>query len=126
MFYENYEVEAILKTVAKAVFIIEVIASIIVCLAFVSDEEYLKAFISIFAGIVVSYVSNIVIFAFGEAIELLRQIKDNSKNLVKESAAKEEKKKQQTNKPTHSWRCNTCGRMISEDVCPYCAEKFNL
>lgn len=125
MFYDNYEVEAILKTVAKAVFIIEVIASIIVCLAFVSDEEYLKAFISIFAGIVVSYVSNIVIFAFGETIELLRQIKDNSKNLVKESAAKEEKK-QHTNNPTHSWRCNTCGRMISEDVCPYCAEKFNL
>lgn len=125
MFYDNYEVEAILKTVAKAVFIIEVIASIIVCLAFISDDEGLYAFLSILIGPIVAYISNITIYAFGETIELLRQIKDNSKNLVKESAAKEEKK-QHTNNPTHSWRCNTCGRMISEDVCPYCAEKFNL
>lgn len=111
-----------IKTVAKVVCWIGIIASVIVgFIMLVQDEDTaLAGILTMIFGSLGSWVGSFITYGFGQLVE-------NSDILVKQSNQVPSKSNlsssvsgstQQTGK--HQWRCNGCGNMISEEICPIC------
>jgi len=111
-----------IKTVAKVVCWIGIIASVIVgFIMLVQDEDTaLAGILTMIFGSLGSWVGSFITYGFGQLVE-------NSDILVKQSNQVPSKSNlsssvsgstQQTGK--HQWRCNVCGNMISEEICPIC------
>lgn len=111
-----------IKTVAKVVCWIGIIASVIVgFIMLVQDEDTaLAGILTMIFGSLGSWVGSFITYGFGQLVE-------NSDILVKQSNQVPSKSNlsssvsgstQQTSK--HQWRCNGCGNMISEEICPIC------
>ena len=145
--YENIGVK--IKGLAKAIFIVEAIASVITGIALWIDTEEGWCALILFCGPILAWVSSWLIYGFGEIIDKLREIELNtrggqSKIKIKETAEKAEKeevehmqreriesilKKQNTkvisNAPSTK-RCPNCGENISSSVCDMCGKSNNL
>lgn len=112
-----------IKTLAQVICWIGIIASVIIgFVLMVQDED--TAFIGILTmilGSLGSWIGSFMTYGFGQLIE-------NSDILV-EQGNKIPEKPNNTNsnafvnsveKPKHQWRCEGCGNMISENICPIC------
>lgn len=135
MFRKDIAIEDLIKMVAKIAFCLEAIILLIIGVVLIFDEAELITLAGIAIGAVSAYVVNLALFGLGELIELMRDIKSNTKHIkdnktntiysnvksddadtleIKESMVNEVKKQ------SHIWRCSNCGQMISGDSCPFC------
>ena len=107
-----------IKTVAKVFTCIGMFAFSITGLIItqVNEEAPFIGLLIIVFGCLGSWLASLTLYGFGQLIE-------NSDILV------EQGKRQQTNHNNiyttnnttkHQWRCNSCGNMISEEICPVC------
>lgn len=111
-----------IKTLAKVICWLGIIASVIIgFVLMVQDED--TAFVGILImilGSLGSWISSFMTYGFGQLIE-------NSDILVKQGNKIPENQNNTGNTystPTqaakHQWRCDGCGNMISESICPIC------
>ena len=119
-----------IKTLAKVVCWIGIIACIItgIVLIAMDEDSILVGILTAVVGPLLSWVSSFVLYGFGQLVE-------NSDTLVQQNRTHHANKgenfgntsniKQVTVSPTesqHKWRCNSCGEMISSSPCPYCGK----
>lgn len=134
MFRKDFAIEDLIKMVAKIAFCLETIILLIIGLLLIFDEAEFITLAGIAIGAVSAYIANLALFGLGELIELMRDIKSNTKHIqnnrtkpvysnvksdpdtieVKDSTANDLKNQ------SHIWRCSNCGQMISGDSCPFC------
>lgn len=112
-----------IKTLAQVICWIGIIASIIIgFVLMVQDED--TVFIGILTmilGSLGSWTGSFITYGFGQLIE-------NSDILVKQGNKIPEKQSNTSSNafvhfvetPKHQWRCDGCGNMISENICPIC------
>ena len=106
-----------IKTVSKVVCWIGIIASIIIgFVLLVQDEDTAFAgILTMVLGSLGSWVGSFITYGFGQLVE-------NSDILVQQGT----KVPVQSNtsytaqSSKHQWRCNGCGNMITEEICPIC------
>lgn len=111
-----------IKTVAKVVCWIGIIASLIIgFILLVQDEDTAFAgILTMVLGSLGSWVGSFITYGFGQLVEnsdiLVQQSsKSPSLNIEKSSTATVPSVSNQ-----HRWRCNGCGNMISDEICPIC------
>ena len=131
-----------IKGLANATFIVEAILSVITGIAlWVTIEEWWCALI-LFCGLAVAWVSSCFLYGFGEIIDKLCDIEQNtrvgqSKIKIKANAeitAKEEFERKQkiesvlkgVDKRAATKRCPHCGDSISSSICDMCGKSNNL
>lgn len=117
-----------IKTLAKVVCWIGIIACIITGIVLMATDEdlILVGILTVVVGSLLSWVSSFILYGFGQLVE-------NSDTLVQQNQTHHSNKcenfgntsniKQVTVSPTesqHKWRCASCGKMISSNPCPYC------
>lgn len=108
-----------IKTVAKVVCWIGIIASIIIgfVLMVQDDDTAFAGILTMILGSLGSWIGSFMTYGFGQLIE-------NSDILVKqgqkEPISHNTYSTNSTPSNNHQWRCNKCGNMISEEICPIC------
>lgn len=112
-----------IKTLARVICWIGIIVSIISgCVLMVQNEETIfTGILIIILGPLVSWAGSFMTYGFGQLIE-------NSDILVKQCNKMPEKQSnisdnasvKSTEISKHQWRCDGCGNLISENVCPIC------
>lgn len=136
--YDN--IAKTIKTIALVLFIVGVIASIILginCTHLASGMVIL-----LIGGIVVVFISSVFIYGFGEIIDILDDIRYNTKrsstessgngvSTIKDDIARKERvkavfKSTNTKNPTQTKRCPHCGEIVTSDTCGMCGKKNNL
>ena len=112
-----------IKALAQVICWIGIIASVIIGFVLIVQDED-TAFIGILTmilGSLGSWIGSIMTYGFGQLIE-------NSDILVKQGNKIPEKPSNTDSNafvnsvetPKHRWRCDGCGNMISENICPIC------
>ena len=141
--YDNIgnKIKILAKTVCLLGIIGSVIFGLIVC--FGTGEFRAIGLLYVLIGSIMSWISSFITYGFGELIEKVCSIdkKINFRSLSKEEQEKSlimtkkftinlnqelEEVEEENNtykKVEHKWRCSNCGKMISEDVCPFCGNK---
>ncbi|MBQ2774291.1 MAG: hypothetical protein IJF40_00170 [Clostridia bacterium] len=104
-----------IKSAAKAFAWIGIIASSIAgfFVMFSNGDTPLPGILIIIIGCLGSWLSALTLYGFGQLIE-------NSDILVEQGKIKQNDTYAVNNAAKHQWRCNGCGNMISEDICPIC------
>lgn len=111
-----------IKTVAKVMCWIGIIASVIIgFVMLVQDEDTAFAgILTMLFGSLGSWVGSFITYGFGQLVEnsdiLVQQGNGRTSNAPKPSNIYPS----QTTQSQHKWRCNGCGNMISEEICPVC------
>lgn len=119
-----------IKTLAQVVCWLGIVISIIVgFVLIVQDEETVGIGLLIMAfGSLFSWIGSFITYGFGQLVEnsdiLVSQnknsISNTSKNFTQTPNQNPINNSPDNNASFHRWRCNTCGKMISEDFCPVC------
>lgn len=136
-----------IKFLAQILFILGAISSIVVGLwvCFGTDTFMAIGLLYIVIGCICSWVMTWLIYGFGELIERVYNIdrkvqspstkqniqkefvttKSLEKIVEKEVLTKDNAQGQGIKEVVHQWRCPSCGKMISEEICPFCGKKEN-
>jgi len=119
-----------IKAVAKVVCWIGIIASIIIGIVLIAQDEDMAfvGFLVMALGSLGSWIGSFMTYGFGQLVEnsdiLVKQGNKNHPNAPVHNTAN-----QTVSEPTtvpaaqHQWRCDNCGNMISENVCPICGHE---
>ena len=127
-----------IQKAASFLFVFEIIASLIGGFFLIANELFILGLITIIAGSFVSWLSFLFVYGYGQLIEnsdrIATQAGRINKNL-KSSLGLEKKKESnlyieewnipKNQKSSHRWQCSNCGKMISEDICPYCGNDIS-
>ena len=129
-----------IKIAAQTAFMLGVIGSIIfgLVICFGSEDFNAIGILYILLGGIISWISTLLMYGFGELIERVcsidkKTLTDTSPRIVykQENSAtikmpitditnEKQNVDNNINISAHSWRCSNCNKMISEEVCPYC------
>lgn len=129
-----------IKTLAKVVCWIGIIACIITGIVLMATDEdlILVGILTVVVGSLLSWVGSFALYGFGQLIENSDEIVFQNKNLLNTKADKQNRTStasereyfggtsniKQTNaspdESQHKWRCASCGEMISSIPCLYC------
>lgn len=135
--YDN--IAKTIKTIALLLFIVGVIVSIILG---INNMHLQFGWIILIGGIIVVFISSVFIYGFGEIIDILDDIRHNTKrsstgssgngvSIIKDDIARKERVKavfKSTNikNPIQTKRCPHCGEVVTSDTCGMCGKKNNL
>lgn len=119
-----------IKTAAKVVCWIGIIASIItgiVLIAQDSDTAFI-GFLVMILGSIGSWVGSFITYGFGQLVEnsdiLVKQGNKNHPNApTNNQATNVTPKSTSATTQKHQWRCDNCGNMISDNICPICGKE---
>lgn len=120
-----------IKTLAKVVCWIGIIASVIIgFILLVQDEDtVLAGLLTMILGSLGSWIGSFMTYGFGQLIENSDILVSQNKTIGHQSFHSNSTSNEQ---PAHTWRCSGCGNMISDTICPHCgkttdsnAEKIN-
>lgn len=126
-----------IKTVAKVVGFTGIGISILTGLLFLlvafSEEKFSYFGIGIlvaFLGSLISWVSTIALYGFGQLVENTDVIAKQSKrqtgdlqyygDMINESISSTKYQESHADKSTTSRYCTNCGKIVTGNVCPYC------
>lgn len=123
-----------IKTLAQVVCWLGICISILVgFVLMVQDEETagIGVLIMVF-GSLLSWIGSFITYGFGQLVEnsdiLVSQNKnsvyDTSKNFTQTPNQNPINNSPDNNASSHQWRCNTCGKMISENSCHVCDKEL--
>lgn len=119
-----------IKTVAKVVCWIGIIASVISGIVLIAQDEdtAFLGFLVIVLGCVGSWVGSFITYGFGQLVEnsdiLVKQGNQNHPNApIYNNSNKTTSTPQNTTTAKHQWRCDGCGNMISDNICPVCGKE---
>jgi len=124
-----------IKTLAKVVCWIGIIASIIIgFILLVQDEDtVLAGLLTMILGSLGSWIGSFMTYGFGQLIENSDILVSQNKNkTIGHQSFHSNSSSTPKEQHSHTWRCSGCGNMISETICPHCgnssdskAEKIN-
>ena len=111
-----------IKLLAKASFIVAGIASVIAGIAFI-DRYGLMILI---LGPIVSWISSLSLYGFGEIIDILGDIRANTRG--EEKKAKEDALRKAVSSVYDGSRkkCPHCGGIVTSSTCEMCGKSNNL
>ncbi len=122
-----------IKVLAQVICCIGIIASVILALIMFitasdtygseADTCTFLGFLFLIGGTLGSWISSFFIYGFGELIEKASEIAQNTKPTKTETSQQNYFVANNNNKvetTSHKWRCESCGKMISEVPCKYC------
>lgn len=111
-----------IKTVAKVVCWIGIIASIIIgFIMLVQDEDTAFAgLLTMVLGSLGSWIGSFITYGFGQLVENSDILVQQGKNPQVSTSNTSNISTSQTIQGQHMWRCDGCGNMISEEICPVC------
>lgn len=120
-----------IKTVAKVVCWIGIIASIISGIVLIAQDEdtAFLGFMVMVLGSLSSWVGSFLTYGFGQLIEnsdiLVKQGNKNHPNAPTYNQSTTNTNTTPTHQPPskHQWRCDNCGNMISDNICPICGKE---
>lgn len=114
-----------------------IIVSLIVGAVLITKEFFLGGILVIIIGSLMSWIGSVVLCGFGQLIEnsnvLVSQSfksEKQSSKITQEKSFVERKKNVNTATPSsvkpsvHQWRCDSCGSMINETICPVCGRNY--
>lgn len=92
---------------------------------------YLLGLEEIFLGImlltvvpITMWLSSLVLYGFGQLVE---KVDEGVSSLSKPTQENEKTTDDScVDNTVHSWKCDKCGSMISEEPCPYCSDKTEI
>lgn len=123
-----------LKGLAKIIFIIEAIISVIIgllCL-FSGEGLFILGLLTLILGPFIAWISSWVLYAFGELVEKTCDNENNTRNILKKMNEKPINKLDYSPEVTHiapskdatvckhKWRCENCNNMRTQTPCEYC------
>ena len=113
-----------IKIFAEVLTLLGIVASVITGFVFIAisyDTMLMGLLICIF-GPLVSWLSSLTLYGFGQLIENSDILVEQYKNKpVSQNIANDVDRKP----VEHKWKCADCGNMISENVCPVCNKRQN-
>lgn len=111
-----------IKTVAKVVCWIGIIASVIVgFIMLVQDEDTaLAGILTMIFGSLGSWIGSFITYGFGQLVENSDILVQQGKQVPSKSNLSSSASESMSQAGKHQWRCNGCGNMISEEICPIC------
>lgn len=123
-----------LKKLAKIMFIVEAIGTVITGIILIATSKYLMlaGLLTLCLGPVGAWVSSLPLYGLGELINITYENENNIKQILKKLNEKSTTNnieligKKIINKPTvdsHQWRCDGCGNMITQTPCEYCGKE---
>ena len=133
-----------IKILAQIICVLGVVASVILGLVicFTTDEFNVIGLLYILIGSILSWISTLTMYGFGELIEkvcviekkvvisksniFIKTENSSTENLINTTSQKEKETKETkgTGFVKHKWRCSNCNNMISEETCPYCGQQY--
>lgn len=127
-----------IKGWAKVIFVVEALGAIVTGIVLMCDENFFPGLLTALLGPVVAWVSSWILYGFGELVEKTVSNEENTGNILRLM----EKTEQQPADPApvpeagpmvaaktapenknaggHSWRCDRCGKMITQYPCCDC------
>lgn len=112
-----------IETFAKVIVWLGIIGSIIGGIIFISSENIGMGIAIIIGGPIVSWLSSLILYGFGQLIEnsdylvnAIYNISSNQYTSLSQSLANDT----DGNLSTHKWRCPKCNQMISSLPCEFC------
>lgn len=104
--------------VAVTIAAVGILASLIIGFVFIDNELTVGIGWGILVG---GLISTVTVFSVLLGIsELVEKSEEQSLYLYKLYSAFKAQSKSNSASNTHSWRCESCGNMISTSPCPYC------
>lgn len=119
----NYIKERI-KQAAEILLIIGIITSFIIGIYIISQELFIVGFVTIIVGIVLSWITSLVLYGFGELIQ-------NSDIIAKRLCEHDESQEEHKNSSTSTSIIRKQNEDIDDDSfveieCPYCKEDLSV
>ena len=108
-----------IKTLAQVVCWLGIAICVIVGIVLMAQDEEtvgIGLVVMIF-GSLFSWIGSFMTYGFGQLIE-------NSDFLVSQKKNAPTHTTQLNNTSVHQWRCESCGKMITEDFCPVCNKEL--
>lgn len=122
-----------IQTLAQVVCLLGIIASVIVAITMfvAANESYLMeetynilGFAFLIGGPLISWISSLMCYGFGELIEnssiIARNTSPSSHNKNNDST---ETISSFVGQRVHEWRCSKCGAIINKTPCPWCGDQ---
>ena len=112
-----------IKVVAKVECWIGIFLSVIIgFVLLVQDEDaILTGFLVMVLGSLSSWVGSFMTYGFGQLIENSDTlVEQGRKSRVPANSIPFQSNTSYTQPNKHQWRCNGCGNMISDEICPIC------
>lgn len=136
------KIQTVAKTVAWLNIALSFVAGLVVLFLAFLDLEYffvrvLMAIIVVIVGCLISWLSSIALYAFGQLVEDIHAMRNaGAKASTQHKIAicsqqpndtpTDNIKSNLENVVTHKWRCDNCGNMRTQTPCEYCQTKDNL
>ena len=116
-----------IKTLAKVLCWIGIIGYIVLGIVLIFTSGFLIGVLVGVVGALLSWIGPFILYGLGQLIENSDTIVFQNKRLLDLIGTNVEYREQNktervptVTKPTHTWRCASCGSMISEYPCPHC------
>ena len=126
-----------IKSLAMFFCCIGVIVSFVFGIVLITKKFFLWGILVIIIGSLMSWIGSWVLYGFGQLIEnsdilVSRNFKSEkrssrimpAKNIVGQKDSANTATSNSVKSSVHQWRCDSCGSMISENICPVCGRNY--
>ena len=119
MFHNNIGHQ--IKNVAKIFFWVSIVISVIGGLAVsLTTNDMLSGFLITMIGFLGAWFSSLLLYGFGQLIENSDILVSSVTQIKRSSTSRSTSDYTVDNATGHQWRCNRCGNITTDDICPTC------